>query len=70
VEDEGDNVVNSFLGLTTWRLGFPDSDIKAEMMSPSWNNFLRSLLRFAVIRSDHDEGPGRIIFRSVFLILR
>ena len=70
VEDEGDISVNNFIGLTTWRLGFPDGDIKAEMMSPSRNNFLWSLLRFIVVRSDHDEGLGRINFRSVFLILR
>jgi hypothetical protein len=36
----------------------------------SWNNFLRSLLCFVVIRSSHDEGLGRIIFRSVFRILQ
>jgi hypothetical protein len=35
VEDEGDISVNNFIGLTTWRLGFPDDDIKTEMMSPS-----------------------------------
>ena len=52
------------------RLLFPDGDIKAEMMSPSWNNFLRSLLHFVVVRSDHNEGLGKISFRSVFLILR
>jgi hypothetical protein len=40
------------------------------MMSLPWNNFLRSLLRFTVVRSDHNEGLGRIIFRSVFLPLR
>ncbi|KAG2564701.1 hypothetical protein PVAP13_7NG085700 [Panicum virgatum] len=39
------------------------------MMSPSWNNFLRSLLRFVVVRSDHNEGLGRIC-RSVFLFLQ
>ena len=38
-------------------------------MPPSWNNFLRSLLRFVVVRSDHNEGLGRIC-RSVFLFLR
>ena len=70
VEDEGDNGVNSFLGLTTWRLSFLDGDIKAEMVSPTWNNFLGSLLRFIVVRFGHDEGLGRISFRSVFLILR
>ncbi|KAG2537012.1 hypothetical protein PVAP13_9NG247773 [Panicum virgatum] len=35
------------------------------MMPPSWNNFLRSLLRFVVVRSDHNEGLRRIC-RSVF----
>jgi hypothetical protein len=49
---------------------FPDGGIKAEMMSPPWNNFLRSLLHFTVVRSGHDEGLGRITFRSVFLPLR
>jgi hypothetical protein len=39
-------------------------------MSPSWNNFLRSLLRFVVVRSDHNERLRRISFRSIFLILR
>jgi hypothetical protein len=34
VEDEGNNDVSNFLGLTTWRLAFPDGDIKVEMMSP------------------------------------
>jgi hypothetical protein len=41
-----------------------------EMMSPPWNNFFRSLLHFVMVRSGHDEGLGRIIFRSVILILR
>ena len=71
VEDDSDNYDVSILtGLTTWRLLFPDDDIKAEMVSPPWNNFLRSLLRFIVVRSGHDEGPGKIRFRLVFLILR
>jgi hypothetical protein len=71
VEDEGDNVgVSIFIDMTTWRLLFPDGSIKAEMMSPPWNNFLRSLLRFVVVRFGHDEGLGRIIFRLVFLTLR
>ena len=39
-------------------------------MSPSWNIFLWSLLHFVVVRSDHNEGLGRIGFRTVFLILR
>jgi hypothetical protein len=71
VEDEGDNFgVSIFFDMTTWRLLFPDGGIKTKMMSPPWNNFLRSLLHFVVIRSGHDEGPGIIIFRSVFLTLR
>ncbi|KAG0521766.1 hypothetical protein BDA96_08G189700 [Sorghum bicolor] len=46
------------------------------MVSPPWNNFVRSLPRFIVVRcghevrSGHDEGLGRINFRSVFLILQ
>ena len=40
------------------------------MMSPSWNNFLQSLLRFVVVRSGHDKELGKIILRLVFLILR
>ena len=65
VEDEGDTDVNNFINLTTWRFSFLGGDIKVEMMPPSWNNFLRFLLRFVVIRSDHNEGLGRIC-RSVF----
>jgi len=35
VEDEGDNYgVSNFTGMTTWRLFFSDSDIKAEVTSP------------------------------------
>jgi hypothetical protein len=56
IEDEGDNYgVSNFTGLTTWRPFFPNSDIKVEMMSPAWNNFLRSLLCFVMVRSSHDE---------------
>ena len=43
---------------------FPNSDIKAEMMSPPWNNFIQSLLCFVVVRSGHDKGLGRVSFRS------
>ena len=71
VEDEDDNYgINNFLGMTTWILFFPNGNIKAVMMSPLWNNFLRSSLRFVMVRSGHDEGLGRINFRSVFPILR
>ena len=60
VEDGGDNYGINILtgGMTIWRLLFPDGDIKAEMVSPPWNNFLRSLLYFIVVRSNHDEGLG------------
>ena len=54
VEDEDDNYgVSNFIGVVTCGPFFPDGDIKAEMMSPPWNNFLQSLLRFVVVRSDH-----------------
>jgi hypothetical protein len=43
IEDEGDNYgVSNFIGMTIWRLFFPDSAIKAEMMSTPWNRFLHS----------------------------
>jgi hypothetical protein len=67
----GDNYSVSILtGIMTWRLLFLGGDIKAEMVLPPWNNFLRSLLRFIVVRSGHDEGSRRISFTSIFLILR
>ena len=43
VKDEGDNYGVSILTSMTWRLLFLDGDIKMEMVSPPWNNFLRSL---------------------------
>ena len=61
--------VNNFFGATTWRIRFPDAVIEAGMVPPSWNNFLRPLLRFVAVRSDHNEGPERI-YRPVFLFLR
>ena len=69
VEDEGDTDASNFIDLTIWRLGFSGGDIKAEMMPPSCNNFLWSLLRFVVVRSDHNEGLGRIC-RLVLLFLQ
>jgi hypothetical protein len=64
VEDKDDNFgVSIFIDMTVWRLLFLDGGIKAEMMPPPWNNFLRFLLRFVVVRPSHDEGLGRIIFR-------
>jgi len=66
VEDKDDNFsIDIFIDITTWRLLFPDGGIKAEMMSLPWNNFLQPLLRFIVVRSSHNEGLGRIIFRLV-----
>jgi hypothetical protein len=71
VEDKADNYgVSNFTGMTIWRLFFPDGDIKTEMMSSPWNNFVRSLLRFVVVIFVHDERLGIISFRPVFLILR
>jgi hypothetical protein len=70
VEDEGDNYGVSILTSRTWKLLFSDDDIKTEMVSPPWKNFLRSLLRFIVVRSGHDKGLVRVSFRLLFLILR
>jgi len=57
--EDGDNYDVSILtGMMIWRLLFPDGDIKAEMVSPPWNNFLRSLLHFIVVRSSYDEWQG------------
>ena len=39
---------------------FLDSDIKAEMVLLSWDNFLRSLLHFIMVRSDNNELLKRI----------
>jgi len=71
VEDKDANFsVSIFFDMTTWRLLFPDDGIKAETMSPPWNNFLQSLLRSIVVRSSHNKGLGRIIFRLIILTLR
>ncbi|CAL5076055.1 unnamed protein product [Urochloa decumbens] len=60
----GDGIygVDNFLGAKTWRFRFPDGDIEAGMVPSSWNNFLRPLLRFVVVRSNHDE---RLVRRSL-----
>ena len=52
--------VCNFLGVTTWRIRFSDGGIEAEMVPSSWNNFLRPLLRFVVVRSNHGERLVRI----------
>jgi hypothetical protein len=60
VEDEDDNYsASSFIGMMTWRLFFLDGGIKAEMMSLSSNNFLKSFLHFLMVRSSYDEGLGK-----------
>jgi hypothetical protein len=39
-------------------------------MVPSlWNNFLRSLLRFVVVRSNHDERPVRISLSHELMLI-
>jgi hypothetical protein len=59
-DDNGCNNVSNFLCMMTWRIRFLVCDIKAGMMLTSWNKFLRSLLLFLVVRSDHNEGLVRI----------
>ena len=56
--------VGNLLGATTWRIRFPDGVIEAGMVPSSWNNFLRQLLCFAVVRSNHGEGFVRISLSS------
>ena len=56
--------VGNLLEATTWRIRFPDGVIEAGMVLSSWNNFLRPLLRFAVVRSNHGEGLVRISLSS------
>jgi len=48
IEDEGDNYDVSILTSMTWKLLFSDGDIEEEMVSPSWNNFLRSLMTMTI----------------------
>ena len=64
--DEGGGIygVGNFLGATAWRIRFPGGVIEAGMVPSSWNNFLRSLLRFVVVRSNHGEGLVRISLSS------
>ena len=52
--------VGNLLGATTWRIRFPDGVIKAGMVPSSWNNFLRPLLRFVMVRSNHGKGLVRV----------
>ena len=61
--DEGGGCIYSvgnLFGVTTWRIRFPDGVIEAGMVPSSWNNFLRPLLRFVVVRSNHGERLVRI----------
>ena len=52
--------VCNFLGATLWRIRFLDGVIEAGMVPSSWNNFLRPLLCFVVVRSNHNERLVRI----------
>ena len=56
----------NFLGATTWGIRFPDGVIETGMVPSLWNNFLRTLLYFVVVRSNHGERLVRI---SLFLEL-
>lgn len=63
--DEGNGYnydVDNFISLTTRKNRFLDADVEAGMMLLSWNNFLRPLLHFAVVRSSYDETLLRIFF--------
>ena len=53
-------VSTTFLGAATWRIRFSDDVIEAGMVLLSWNNFLRPLLRFVMVRSNHGERLVRI----------
>jgi hypothetical protein len=46
--------------MTTWRIRIPDGNIKVGMMLLLWNKFLRSLIYFVVVRSDHNKRLVRI----------
>ena len=56
--------VGNLLGATTWKIKFPNGVIETGMVPSSWNNFLRPLLRFAVVRSNHGEWLVRINLSS------
>jgi hypothetical protein len=57
--------VNNFHGAMTWRIRFSDGDTEAGMVSSSWNNFLRSLLSFVIVRSNNSERLVRISMSSI-----
>ena len=65
-DEEGGGIysVGNLLGATTWRIRFSDGVIEVGMVPSSCNNFLRPLLRFAVVRSNHGEGLVRISLSS------
>jgi hypothetical protein len=52
--------ISNFLSIMTWRVMFPDDDIKAEMMLPLWNKFIWSLLYFVVVKFDHGKELVRV----------
>lgn len=51
---------SNLLGASAWKFRFPDGDTEAEIVPSSWNDFLRLLFRFVVIRSNHDERLVRL----------
>jgi hypothetical protein len=60
---------NFFSAMTSWRIMFPDADIEAEMVSSLWNKFLRPLLYFVVVRSNHGEWLMRINMSSELMLI-
>ena len=65
-DEEGGGIysVGNLLGATVWKIKFPNGVIETGMVPSSWNNFLRPLLRFAVVRSNHGEELVRISLSS------
>lgn len=61
-KDDGDTYgVSNFLGTKASIIRFLGGGIEAGMMLSLWNNFLQSLLRFVVVRSNNNESIRRII---------
>nr|TKW40878.1 hypothetical protein SEVIR_1G275400v2 [Setaria viridis] len=55
--------------MTTWRIRFSYGDIEVGVVLLSWNNFLRPLLRFVMVRSNHDERLVRIILLLELMLI-
>jgi hypothetical protein len=70
-DEGGDRIYNvdNFPVTTTWIFMFPNDDIEVEMVPPSWNNFLQPLLRFVVVRSNHDERLMRISISPELMLI-